>query len=296
MPSTKEEAKKEFSPVREKIHEVIFEADTPLGKGFDIFLMVLIIVSVVVVMLESVESISKDYQVLFDIFEWVSTIFFTIEYLLRLYAVYRPLKYAKSFFGIVDLLAILPSYLSVFFVGSESLLVIRALRLLRVFRIFKLGSFMNESTTIVRAMKASQKKIYVFLMFILLLVIIFGSIMYLVEGRNPGSAFDSIPRSVYWAVVTLTTVGYGDISPQTELGQFLAAIVMMLGYAVIAVPTGIVSAEFVKDDGENKENGEKRFNTQVCQYCAAEGHSDDAIYCDQCGERLHHEHDEHDEK
>lgn len=288
MASTKEEEDKEFSPLREKIHEVIFEADTPLGKAFDVLLMILIIASVVVVMLESVESMDNRYHDFFDILEWVFTIFFTIEYLLRLYAVYRPLKYAKSFFGIVDLLAILPSYLSIFFVGSESLMVIRALRLLRVFRIFKLGSFMTEGTTIMRALKASQKKISVFLVFILLLVIIFGSIMYLIEGRNPGSAFDSIPRSVYWAVVTLTTVGYGDISPQTELGQFLAAIVMMLGYAVIAVPTGIVSAEFAKDDGENHKNDEKRFNTQVCRYCAAEGHSDDAIYCDQCSERLHH--------
>ena len=279
---TNNNKEKNIGPFRAKMHEIIFEADTPLGKGFDVLLLILILASVVVVMLESVESYHTEYAHLFDILELVFTIFFTVEYILRLYAVYRPMKYVLSFFGIVDLLATLPFYLSFFIVGTESLIVIRALRLLRVFRIFKLGSFMSEGRVIIKALHASKKKIFVFLMFVLLLVVIFGSIMYLIEGKNPNSSFDSIPRSVYWAIVTLTTVGYGDISPQTSLGQFLAAIVMMLGYAVIAVPTGIVSAELSKSEKEDA----KQLNTQSCRYCATEGHSDNAIFCDQCGERL----------
>ena len=277
MPKSKEE---EFSPIREKIHEIIFEADTPAGKWFDVLLLICIVGSVLAVMLESVPSIDKKYHLIFEIFEWGFTVFFTIEYILRLYAVYRPMKYALSFFGIIDLLSILPSYLSLFIIGSESLMVLRALRLLRIFRIFKLTGFISESATIMSALRASQKKIFVFLFFILLMTIIMGSVMYLIEG--PASGFDSIPRGIYWAIVTLTTVGYGDISPTTNLGQFLAAIVMILGYAVIAVPTGIVSAEFVN------ENNQKpiQMNTQTCRYCAAEGHDDDAKFCKNCGEEL----------
>ena len=277
MPKSKE---KEFSPTREKIHEIIFEADTPVGKWFDIILLVFIVGSVLAVMLESVPSIDEKYHLVFEFFEWGFTIFFTIEYILRLYSVYRPMKYALSFFGIIDLLSILPSYLSIFLPHSESLMVIRALRLLRIFRIFKLAGFVSESFVIIRALKASQKKIFVFLFFIILMTIIMGSIMYLVEGQT-NSGFDSIPRAIYWAIVTLTTVGYGDISPQTNLGQFLAAIVMILGYAVIAVPTGIVSAEFV-----NENNKSVQTNTQACRYCAAEGHDDDAEFCKKCGEEL----------
>lgn len=267
----------EFNPLKEKLHEIIFEADTKQGKFFDILLIVLILASVITVMLESVESINSKYNHIFDILEWIFTIFFTIEYILRLYIVYRPMKYALSFFGIVDLLAILPSYLSFFLVGSESLLVIRALRLLRVFRIFRLANFTREGQIILIAMRKSYRKIFVFLIFVLLLVTIFGSIMYLIEG-NSNTGFDSIPRSVYWAIVTLTTVGYGDISPITPIGQFLAAIVMMLGYAVIAVPTGIVSAELTYLA--------KDYNTQVCRYCSAEGHHDDSKFCYICGEEL----------
>jgi len=267
----------EFNPLKEKLHELIFEADTKTGKFFDILLIVLILASVIVVMLESVESINSKYNHIFNILEWIFTIFFTLEYILRLYIVYRPMKYALSFFGIVDLLAILPSYLSFFLVGSESLLVIRALRLLRVFRIFKLANFTREGQIILIAMRKSVRKILVFLVFVLLLVTIFGSIMYLIEGHD-NSGFDSIPRSVYWAIVTLTTVGYGDISPVTPIGQFLAAIVMMLGYAVIAVPTGIVTAELAYS--------KKDYNTQVCRYCAREGHHDDAKFCYGCGEKL----------
>lgn len=268
-----------FNPTKEKIHEIIFEADTPAGKYFDIILMIFIIASVAVVMLESVSEINASYHDVFLILEWAFTIFFTIEYALRLYCVYRPIKYATSFFGIVDLLAILPTYLSLIFAGTHYLLVIRALRLLRVFRIFKLANFLKESTVLMNGLKASRNKITVFLFFIILMVIIIGSVMYLVESGND-SSFTSIPRSIYWAIVTLTTVGYGDIAPKTELGQFLAAIVMILGYAVIAVPTGIISAEMVNQDQQPASN------TQVCRFCSTEGHLDDAIFCRKCGQKI----------
>ena len=269
---------KEFHPLKEKIHEVIFEADTRTGKMFDIALMVVIILSVIAVMLETVPSLQEKYGRLFYILEWILTIIFTIEYALRLYCVYRPWKYAKSFFGVVDLLAILPTYFSVFIIGAQSLLVIRILRLLRIFRIFKLGHFLAEGDQLLRALKASRPKITVFMLFVLLMVIITGSVMYIVEGGQEGTQFRSIPLSIYWAIVTLTTVGYGDIAPTTDLGRFLSAIVMMLGYAVLAVPTGIVSVEIFKS--------KKRTNTQACRYCAQEGHDDDAKFCKYCGEKL----------
>jgi voltage-gated potassium channel len=278
MPKTKDT----LNPRKEKIHEIIFEADTPMGKAFDVILIVAIIASVVVVMLETVQDLQVNYRQIFIILEWVFTIFFTIEYSLRLYCVYRPMKYATSFYGIVDLLSILPTYLSFFFAGFHSLMVIRALRLMRIFRIFKLGHFMNEGAVLVEAMKASRVKITVFLIFISLLVTIIGAVMYLVEGGEPDSNFTSIPKSIYWAIVTLTTVGYGDIAPVTHLGQFLAAAVMILGYAVIAVPTGIVTNELLREvKGAN--------NTQACRYCAKEGHDDDAKHCKYCGEILNKE-------
>lgn len=268
----------QINPLKEKIHEIIFEADTPAGKAFDVILLIAILASVLVVMLESVDFIEAEYGDVFYFLEWFFTIIFTLEYILRLFSVYHPRKYATSFFGIIDLLAIIPTYLSVFIAGSQYLLVIRALRLLRVFRIFKLGHFLKEGTIIIDAMRASRAKITVFLVFILLLVTIIGAVMYLVEGDyNP--SFSSIPRSMYWAVVTLTTVGYGDITPQTEIGQFLSAVVMILGYAVIAVPTGIVSSEFIKQEGAST-------NTQACRYCGHEGHDDDAVYCKYCGKLL----------
>jgi len=272
-----------FSPTKEYIHEIIFEADTPTGKYFDIILMIFIIASVIVVMLESVSELNINYHNIFVILEWAFTIFFTIEYLLRIYCVYQPRKYMTSFFGLVDLMAILPTYLSLFISGTHYLAVIRALRLLRVFRIFKLASFLKESIVITSALKASRPKITVFLVFIVLMVTIIGSIMYLVEGGNEGSSFTSIPKSIYFAIVTLTTVGYGDIAPQTELGQFLAAIVMIMGYAVIAVPTGIVSAEMVAQTTSNRETP---LNSQSCQNCSTEGHLDDAMFCRKCGESL----------
>ncbi len=266
--------------LREKLHEIIFEADTPAGKFFDLMLLVFIAGSVLVVMLESVEPWQERYAGLFTTLEWFFTVFFTIEYLLRLYCVYRPWKYATSFFGIVDLLAVLPSYMALFLPTAQYFLIIRAFRLIRIFRILKMAHFINEGDIIIRALRASRAKITVFLTFVSLLVIIIGAVMYLVEG-GANERFSSIPRSMYWAIVTLTTVGYGDITPQTELGQFISAVVMIMGYAIIAVPTGIVSAEFVS--GYNKA----KTSTQACRFCGQEGHDYDAVFCKYCGEPLH---------
>lgn len=265
-------------PFKEKLHEIIFEADTPVGRVFDIVLLVAILASLVVVMLESVDSISQQFHDYFFWAEWFFTVIFTIEYLFRIYIVYRPSKYIFSFFGIIDLLAILPAYLSLFISGSQYLLVIRGLRLIRVFRIFKLGHFLNEGQVITKALRASRAKITIFLTFISLVTVIIGAIMYLVEGGT-NSNFSSIPRGIYWAIVTLTTVGYGDITPVTTLGQMLSAVVMILGYAVLAVPTGIVSAEMIREE-------KIRTNTQACRFCGHEGHDDDAKYCKFCGETL----------
>ena len=274
-----------LDPRKEKIHEIIFEADTPAGKAFDVILMVLIILSVFVVLLESMNNLDQKYEQLFFALEWVFTIFFTIEYILRLYCVYKPIKYALSFYGIVDLLSIVPAYLSLLITGTHYLAVIRALRLLRVFRIFKLVKFLNEGNIIIRALLKSRAKIVVFMLFILLMVTILGSVMYLAEAEY-NEQFDSIPRSIYWAIVTLTTVGYGDISPVTTLGQFFASFIMLLGYAVLAVPTGIVSAEIIRSDMTPKTHS---INTQSCRYCSREGHDDDADYCKYCGEKLEEE-------
>lgn len=266
---------------RDRIHEIVFEADTRTGKWFDIGLLVLIVLSVIVVMLESSEDWYAVYGSTFIVLEWIFTIIFTIEYALRLYVTIKPMKYALSFYGIIDLVAILPSYLGYFLAGSQYFVIIRIFRLLRVFRIFKLGKFLTEGDQLRRALIASRNKITVFLFAVTLLVVIIGSVMYLIEGGVENTLFSSIPKSVYWAIVTLTTVGYGDITPQTSVGQFLSAIVMILGYAIIAVPTGIVTNEML---GGNKNA--KFTNTQVCRYCAREGHADDAIYCKYCGGRL----------
>ncbi len=271
----------ERNELKEKLHEIIFEADTPMGKFFDVVLMIFIIASVLVVMLETVGDLNVNYHGLFVFLEWTFTIFFTIEYFLRIYVVRRPKKYIFSFFGIIDLLAIIPTYISLIGVGTQSLVVIRALRLLRVFRIFKLANFLNESQFLIDSLKRSRAKIFVFLFFILLMVCILGSVMYLVEG-GVNSEFDSIPRSIYWAIVTLTTVGYGDIHPITAFGQFIAAFIMILGYSVIAVPTGIITSEVMKGD----EDEEIVISTQACRYCAKEGHDVDAEYCKYCGELL----------
>jgi len=280
MPKRK---KKDFSPFRERLHEIIFEADTREGKLFDVVLLIAILASVIIVIIESVPSYNEKYGQLFSILEWVFTIFFTIEYATRLYSVYRPMKYAKSFFGIIDLMSILPTYLSLIFAGTQSLMIIRGLRLLRVFRIFKLANFLSQGQVIMVALKASRAKIFVFVVFILIMVSIFGSIMYLVEGSS-NEKFDSIPRSIYWAIVTLTTVGYGDISPDTPFGQAIAAIIMISGYAIIAVPTGIVTAEAMQHAQNLKD---KNVTTQACRYCSKEGHDEDADYCKYCGEALY---------
>lgn len=274
----------EHSPFRERLYEIIFEADTPEGKLFDVALLGAILLSVIVVMLETVPQIHDKYFVTFYALEWLFTIFFTIEYIIRIYTVHSPRRYITSFYGIVDLLSILPAYLAIIFAGTQSLMVIRSLRLLRVFRIFKLGNFLFEGQIIVKSLKESRSKIAVFLTFVLIMVSIFGSIMYLIEGAAGNESFDSIPRSVYWAIVTLTTVGYGDISPISPLGQFIAACIMIMGYAIIAVPTGIVTSEFTRAYRNRKSRQE--ISTQVCSNCLHEDHEADASYCKRCGELL----------
>ncbi len=262
--------------LKKHLYEIIFEADTPAGKLFDVILLVVILLSVLLVMLESVSSIAAEYLPVLRILEWVITIIFTIEYFLRILIVQKPLRYAFSFFGIIDFLSVIPTYLSLFFLGSQSLVVIRMLRLLRVFRILKLTRYTQAGRMLMRAMWASREKISVFVFFVLIIVVIMGTVMYLIEGETNG--FKSIPLSIYWAIVTLTTVGYGDISPATPLGQFMASIIMILGYAIIAVPTGIITAEIIKPTPVK--------NTQVCQKCMFDKHDDDAVFCKKCGEKL----------
>ncbi len=276
---------KEFSHFRERLYEIIFEADTPAGKTFDILLLVAILGSVIAVMLETVPAYNK-YHNFFIVLEWIFTFFFTIEYITRIYTVHAPKKYITSFFGIVDLISILPTYLSFLFPVGTSLMVIRALRLLRVFRIFKLGNFLFEGQIIMKALKESRDKIFVFMFFIVVMVTIFGSIIYLIESSHPmgNDGFTSIPKSVYWAIVTLSTVGYGDIYPNTSFGQFLSSILMIMAYAVIAVPTGIVTAEFSKG---KKRKAAQKISTQLCSFCFKDGHDNDADYCKFCGEHLH---------
>ncbi|MGV6831330.1 MAG: ion transporter [bacterium] len=265
---------------RTKLHEVIYEADTPAGKVFDVILLIVIIASIIFVMLESVDSIDKKYHDLLDTAEWVVTFLFTLEYIARIITVKKPSKYIFSFFGIIDLLSTIPKYLSFFLVGSQSLVALRALRLLRIFRILKLARYIGASTNLTRALKLSRAKIMVFMLFVLILCVILGTIMYLVEGGQD-SGFTSIPRSIYWSIVTLTTVGYGDIAPASALGQFIASFIMLMGYAIIAVPTGIVSAEF------SKLRKNVHTNTQSCAHCLAENHLDGAQYCHNCGQPLH---------
>ena len=275
MPET--EAAGDRRRFKHLLHEVIFEADTPVGRAFDLFLMVTIVVSVIAVCLESVHSIRDAYGTQLRVLEWMITALFTIEYALRLMAVKQPLRYARSFYGVVDLLAILPTYLSLVVVGTQSLLVVRALRLLRIFRILKLSHYVGEARMLRAALLASVRKITVFLGVVLTCVLIAGAVMYLIEGEENG--FTSIPRAVYWAIVTMTTVGYGDIAPQTVPGQFVASIVMILGYGVIAVPTGIVTVAM-------SEVFKKSTNTQACPACGEGSHADDAVHCKYCGEKL----------
>ena len=272
---------KENPTWKSRVHSIIFEADTKSGKAFDIGLLIFILLSVVAVMLESVADIRQDYGTLLHQVEWFFTFVFMLEYLLRLWCLHRPVRYALSFFGIVDFLSIIPSFLSLFLTGGQYLLVVRLLRILRVFRIFKLIRYVGEARLLVLALNASARKIFVFLFAVATIVTIFGALMYLVEGEENG--FRNIPVSIYWAIVTLTTVGYGDITPQTDLGRFAASLIMIAGYSIIAVPTGIVTVELSKAQ-------KLASNTQSCQSCGADGHTDDALYCRHCGIKLEIEH------
>lgn len=262
---------------RSRLHEIIYESNTTAGKAFDITLLLLIIASILVVMLDSIKSYQQ-YERVFDILEWTFTILFTIEYILRLISIKKPWLYVTSFLGIIDLLAIIPSYLSIFFVGAQSLLVFRALRLLRIFRIFKLVHFLTEMEFLKIAVRGSLKKISIFMLVVLSIVIILGSVMYLVEDRKNG--FDNIPDSIYWAIVTITTVGYGDISPVTPLGKFIASLIMFIGYGIIAVPTGIITTEMALAVRNRKAGHE------TCPDCGREGHDRDAVFCKYCSAKL----------
>ncbi len=263
---------------RNALYEVIFKADTAVGKFFDIAVIVFIALSVITVIINTVDSIEEEYGNILLITEWVFTIIFTIEYVLRLICCKRPVAYARSFFGIVDLFAILPTYISVIIPGSHVLLVIRILRVLRIFRVLKLVKYVGESELLIDALRSSRRKITVFLFSVITIVIIFGSIMYIVESQQNG--FNNIPQSIYWAVVTLTTVGYGDVTPHTHIGKVIAMVIMVMGYGILAVPTGIVTAEITKAMGHNK------VASNICEGCGYRWHDDDAHYCKHCGNTL----------
>jgi voltage-gated potassium channel len=263
--------------LRARLHTIVFEADTPAGRWFDLSLLLAIALSVLVVMLDSVSEYHARFGGLLFATEWALTVIFTIEYFLRLWIVQRPGAYARSFFGLVDLMSIVPAYVSLFFGGAQLLIVIRSLRLLRVFRILKLAHLLGEASVLSSALRASRSKILVFLGGVVISVTIFGSIMYLVEG--PENGFTNIPRSIYWAIVTITTVGYGDIHPKTPLGQVLASVAMILGYGIIAVPTGIVGVELA-------EASRQKISQQACPACGKQGHAPVARFCMHCGAAL----------
>ncbi|WP_419868250.1 ion transporter [Chryseobacterium sp. CT-SW4] len=257
------------------LYRVIYRADTKLGKLFDVILLSLILISTLIIMLESVPAYDKKLHLFFIVFEWIISMFFTVEYIMRIAIVKNKRSYIFSFFGIIDFLALVPFYLSFFFPITKYFLIFRMLRMLRIFRIFNLMDFMNDGYLIVRALKNSSRKIYIFLLFLIIFSVIVGSLMFMVEGGRPG--FETIPQSIYWAVVTVTTVGYGDVSPITPMGKFFAIILMLAGYSIIAVPTGIVTAEM----RNKRQNLEK-----VCDRCGNEDIDDDARYCKQCGKKL----------
>lgn len=264
--------------IKARLHEIIFEADTPSGKFFDVTLLIAILLSVLAVLLETVDSIREEHEALLNILEWTFTIIFSLEYVLRIWLVRKPWKYIFSFMGIVDLLSTIPTYISLFIAGPQYLLVIRTVRLLRVFRVLKLTRYLSEANVLKNALVASAAKITVFIGGVIVLVLIIGSLMYIVEG--PENGFTSIPASMYWTIVTITTVGYGDITPATTFGQTIASVVMLLGYGIIAVPTGIVTAEiaFTKKDED--------VSTQACKTCSHEGHDANAVHCKFCGAKL----------
>jgi len=269
-----------LNKTRQKIHDVIYEADTPAGKVFDISLIIVIVISVILVALETVGWINQQYYEILNIAEWTITILFTIEYILRVISIHHPRKYIFSFYGIIDLLATIPKYISLFIVGAqlETMMAIRALRILRIFRVLHISRYIGESNFLVRSLLVSRAKIVIFLLFVLIMCILFGTLMYLIEG--PEAGFNNIPESIYWCISTISTVGYGDIVPLTGLGKFLASMLMILGYGIIAVPTGIISAEMAQ------RRKKVDVNTRVCAECLNDKHKDNAIYCHQCGSHL----------
>ena len=271
---------KRIEALRHTLYQVIYQAHTPAGRVFDIVLIISILISVLTIILDSVTEINQQYSKALYIIDWVFTILFTVEYLLRIFCIHRPLKYITSFYGIIDLLSIVPSYIGLFIPGSRYLQVIRILRVLRIFRVLKLVQYVNQSNQLLNALSASRPKIAIFLFTISTLLVIFGSIMYLIEG--PENGFTNIPVSIYWAVVTLTTVGFGDITPQTDLGRAISAVVMVIGYAIIAVPTGIISNELSQEMKKQNTLLVKR----ICQKCHKMGHEIDANYCRICGTEL----------
>jgi voltage-gated potassium channel len=263
--------------LRHTLYKIIFESDTPPGKLFDIVLLIIIVLNVVTVMCESVPLIRRNYAIYFIILEWIFTSIFTLEYFIRIYSAPKRWDYMFSFYGIIDFLASIPVYLGFFIGGARSLLIIRTLRLLRVFRVFKVSRVLNAGDTLMKALKSSKEKIGIFLFTVLMVVILIGTLMYLIEGEESG--FTSIPKSIYWAIVTLTTVGYGDLTPHTSIGQFFSAILMITGYAIIAVPTGIITVELARRDFHEHK-------TLVCPECGKGGHDPDARYCKYCGAGL----------
>ncbi|AWO01126.1 ion transporter [Chitinophaga alhagiae] len=269
---------KGLRPWQVQLHELIYESEKPAGKAFDVALLACILASIVVVMLDSVATLHARYGGFFYALEWTFTGIFTLEYILRLICIRRPLRYTFSFLGIIDLLAIVPTYLSILFVGAQSLMVLRALRLLRIFRIFRLVHFISEMRFLTVAILNSLRKISIFILFVLTVVVILGSVIYLVEDESSG--FTSIPQSVYWAIVTITTVGYGDVAPATTVGKLIASFIMLLGYGIIAVPTGIVTTEMALA-ARNRTQSQ-----QACPSCGKEGHDQDARFCKYCGHQL----------
>ena len=263
---------------KSRAHEIIYEADTPAGKAFDVGLLIVIVLSIVLVMLESIPGMNERYYWEFYTAEWIITAIFTIEYILRIIVINKPARYIFSFYGIVDLLSTLPTYIAILGGGHNLLFAVRALRLLRIFRILKITRYIGESNKLLLALRNSRAKILVFLYAVIILCVIMGTIMYLVEG--PENGYTSIPTGIYWCIVTLTTVGFGDIHPVTPLGQFIASLIMITGYGIIAVPTGIVTSEFTR------RNQDIPINTQVCPHCNESKHLDKAEYCHNCGKLL----------
>jgi voltage-gated potassium channel len=274
----------QMTPTRALMNRIVFGTDTRAGRLFDLAVIICIIASVAAALLDSVPALNQRFHAALYLMEWLFTVLFTLEYLLRLYCIPSPRRqYALSFFGLVDLFAILPTYLSLLLPGASYLLVLRLLRVLRIFRILKLVRFMEDANILLRALMGARRKILIFLFGVIVLNVIFGSLMYVIEG--PANGFTSIPVGIYWAIVTMTTVGYGDISPQTGFGRLLASVAMIAGYAIIAVPTGIVSSELMNEYQNRHRQLERNFDV-VCQDCGRRGHDRDAQHCKQCGAAL----------